>query len=121
MRQWLRRLKAAVTLGGFWGAASGIVAAACQVVMQVLGGGVAWNPILQSGLLFGLAGWIVGTAFAGTLISFQARGILGRMQSWRIGLWGALMGSNLVHESASKRVAASPVHLIPLELVGCEA
>ena len=116
MKQWLRRLKAAVTLGGFWGAASGGVAAACQVVLQALGGGVAWNLVLQSGLLFGLCGWLVGSAFAGTLISFEARGILGRMQSWRIALWGALMGGVLAPLLGA--LMAGPATLTPLGLAG---
>lgn len=95
MNRWLRRLKAAITLGGFWGAASGLVAAACHGVLQLLGGGLAWGLILQSALQYGLTGWLVGSAFAGTLIDFEARGILGRMKSWRIGLWGASMGGVL--------------------------
>ena len=95
MRRWLKRLKAALTLGGFWGAACGMVAAACLGLLQILGGGLAWDLIVESALQCGLAGWVVGSAFAGTLIDFEARGILGRMKSWRIGLWGALMGGVL--------------------------
>jgi hypothetical protein len=64
-------------------------------MLQLLGGGLAWEMLLQSALEYGLAGWLVGGAFAATLIDFEARGILGRMKGWRIGLWGALMGGVL--------------------------
>jgi hypothetical protein len=95
MTGWLKRVRAAVTLGGFWGAASGAVAAACHGLFQVLGGGLSVGPLLQSGLEYGIAGWLVGTAFAGTLIYFENRGILGGMKTWRIAVWGALMGGVL--------------------------
>jgi len=95
MPGWLRRLKAAVTLGGFWGVASGAIAAACLGVLQMLGAGLAPGVILTTALQYGLVGWLVGSAFAGTLIDFEARGLLGKMRTWRIGLWGALMGGVL--------------------------
>lgn len=95
MTPWWRRLKAAVTLGGFWGMMSGTVATACHGILQMLGAGLAPGGLLMTALQFGSAGWIVGTAFSGALIDFEARGLLGRMSAWRIGLWGALMGGVL--------------------------
>jgi hypothetical protein len=95
MKGWLKRLRAAVTLGGFWGAASGAGAAACHGLFQVLGRELSLGLILQSGLEYGVAGWLVGTAFAGTLIHFENRGILVGMRPWRIAVWGALMGGVL--------------------------
>lgn len=95
MNQWLKRLKAAVTLGGLWGAASGAVASACSGVLQLLGGGLAWDLLLQAALQFGLAGFLVGTAFARALLEFELRGFLGRVEGWRMGVWGALMGGVL--------------------------
>lgn len=121
MNRWLRRVKAAITLGGFWGAASGLVAAACQGVLQLLGGGLAWDLILRGALQYGLTAWLVGSAFAGTLIEFEARGILGRMKSWRVGLWGALMGgvlAPLVVVMTSGSVLPGPT-LAALAGLGC--
>lgn len=115
MDGWLKRLKAAVTLGGFWGAASGAVAAACHGLVQLLGGGLSLSLILQSGLEYGVVGWLVGTAFAGTLIHFQNRGILGRMKPWRIAVWGAVMGGVL---APSVLIALGSSSLLGLPLVG---
>jgi hypothetical protein len=61
----------------------------------MFGAGLAPSVLLTTAFQFGLAGWVVGAAFAGTLIDFEARGLLGRMKTWRIGLWGALMGGVL--------------------------
>lgn len=95
MRRWLRRAKAAATLGGLWGAASAVAATAVHFVLQLSWGGLSWEPLLQSALQYGLTGWVVGTAFAGALIDFEERGLLGRMAPWRVAIWGAVMGGGL--------------------------
>lgn len=95
MSRILKRLRASLTLGGFWGVAAGAAAAACQAFLQLLGGGLAWDLLLQAAVPFGFAGWVVGAAFAGTLLEFELRGILRRVERWRMGLWGAVMGGGV--------------------------
>jgi hypothetical protein len=95
MNDRLRRLKAAAALGGFWGVATAFVSGLATGLMQLFSGGLSADVIVLNVLQHGFAGWLVGTAFAGSLIAFERRGILGGMKDWRISVWGAVMGGVL--------------------------
>lgn len=95
MPGWLRKVRAAVTLGGLWGLSATAVSAVAYLFGQlVTTGGLDWGAALASAARYGVVGLVVGTAFAGTLVAFEGRNILGRLKPWRIALWGAVMGGS---------------------------
>lgn len=91
----LRKLKAALTLGGIWGVGATLLSGAAYALIRlVTTGSIPVDAVLESALQYGVFGLAVGTAFAGTLVWFEDRDILGRMRMWRIALWGAVMGGS---------------------------
>ena len=95
MTGWFRKVRAALSLGGLWGAAATLISAAAYTLIQlVTSGSVSWAVVLEASLQYGAFGLAVGTAFAGTLVAFEGRNILERLKLWRIALWGALMGGS---------------------------
>jgi hypothetical protein len=92
---WLRKVRAALSLGGLWGVASSVISATAYALGQLVSSGsVSWAVVLETSLQYGVFGLAVGTAFAGTLVAFEGRNILERLRLWRIALWGALMGGS---------------------------
>lgn len=95
VRGWWRKVRAALSLGGMWGVASTLISGAAYALGHVISSGsVSWSSVLESALQYGVFGLAVGTAFAGTLVAFEGRNTLERLQAWRIALWGALMGGS---------------------------
>jgi hypothetical protein len=85
MRQWGRRVRAAIGMGLAWGAAwfgAGILLA------RVPG----FYSDLPFALLFAPLGFITGVVFSGLLVAIEGRRSLDRMSVPRFGGWGALSG-----------------------------
>ena len=85
MRNWARRIRAAIVMGLTWGVAWG---AAGGLLARLAG----FNPDLPLPLLFAPLGFITGIIFSGLLVGIEGRRGLARTSLWRFAAWGAASG-----------------------------
>ena len=85
MKQWARRIRAAIGMGLIWGAA-----------WSVAGALLARVPGLYSdlpfALLFAPLGFVTGIIFSGILVALEGRGWFARLSLARFAGWGAVSG-----------------------------
>jgi len=85
MREWVRRIRAAVGMGLSWGAA-----------WSAAGGLLARIPRFDSDLplplLFAPLGFATGVVFSAILVAIEGRRGFDRMSLWRFAGWGAVSG-----------------------------
>jgi len=83
MKNWGRRIRAAIGMGLIWGAAW---AGAGGLVARVL------DSDLPFPFLFAPFGFVAGILFSGILVAIEGRRSFDRMSLWRFAGWGASIG-----------------------------